>query len=341
MKRLTLLVLALVVVAFAAKRMRIHMTDDTETTVAVAQIDSITFEDIGPAVHADVMVCWANSDSIFVADSAGENGQVIAVPFPVDDTPDDLRRLAIGPGNSEYCFYIEWRDAGEEDTLYIVDDLSGTNLRKIPQPYQETLRDIAYTPSGDIVLAYYNGTSSSPVYRLAADGTELVEVFDLGSELSNVHDIDFDSQGRMYAVEGGTRLYRFASEEGGSVEELITDSLVSDPDNPEFTEMNSIDIDRSTGTIYMDANYETMYSEHDDHYWIEIPDFSGAGATFTGGFALNSGGGEFLQTLGGETFFVYDDDDGAAYVYTDFTDPNSGTLLVDRSNIRDIAVNDE
>jgi hypothetical protein len=336
MKRLTLLILALVVVAFAAKRMRIHMADNTETTVAVADIDSITFEDIGPEVHADVMVCWANSDSVFVADSAGENGRVIAVPFLVDDTPDDLRRLAIGPGNSEYCFYIEWRDAGEVDTLYIVDDLSGANLRKIPQPYQETLRDIAYTPSGDIVLAYYNGTGSSPVYRLAADGADLVEVFDLGDELSNVYDIDFDSQGRMYVVEGGTRLYRFASEEGGSVEELITDSLVSDPDNPAFTEMNSIDIDRATATIYMDAD-----DDSGDHCWIEIPDFSGTGATFTSGFALHSSGGDYLQTLGGETFFVYDDDDGAAYVYTDFTDPNSGTLLVDRPNIRDIAVNDE
>lgn len=340
MKKTALIVLLFVLSATAAHQMRIHLSDESDAVFRVSRIDSITFEEIVAGAHADVMACWANSDSIFVADSTGGNARVIPLPFGTVREPD-VARLAIGPQNSEYCFYLEWRNSGEQDTLYIVDDLSGANLRKIPQAYQATIRDISYTPSGDMVLVYYNGTSESPVYRLTAGESELTEVYDLGDELSNVHDIDFDSEGRMYALEGGSRLYRFASEEGGSVEELVADSLVSDPDDPEFTEMNSIDIDRATGIIYMDANYSTMYADHDDHYWIEIPAFSGVGASFTGGFNLNSGGGEFLQVIPGTAYFVYDDNLGAVYMYSDFTDPDSGTTLVDRPNIHDIAVRDQ
>jgi hypothetical protein len=327
--------------AGAARHMQIHLTDGSKETLAVAQIDSITFKEIEPGMHADVMVAWADADSIFVADSLGQNGQVIALPFPVDG-PVELWRVAIGPGNSEYCFYVQWRDAGQLDTLYIVDDLSGANLRKIPQSYQETLRDMCYTPSGDLTLAYYNGSSELPVYRLDRQQNALTEVWDMGDELSNISDVDFDAEGRMYALDGGSsRMYRFASEEGGSPEVLYADSLVSNPDDPEFTELNSFDIDRVSGVLYIDANYETAYTEHDEHFWVQVPDFTGEGATFTRGFQLNSGGGDFLQGWNGQTFFVYDDDDGAAYGYSDFTDSESGALLIDRPNIRDIAVKDE
>lgn len=119
------------------------------------------------------------------------------------------------------------------------------------------------------------------------------------------------------------------------------DSLVTDRSNPEFTEIKSIDIDRATDIIYMDANYETMNSQHDDHYWIQVPDFSGAGATFTGGFMLDNYGGDYLRTINSGTFFVYDNDDASVYIYTDFTDPNSGTVLVSHPHIKDIAVRDE
>lgn len=279
-------------------------------------------------LHADVIVTSSLTDSLWVMDYDGTNMEQIPSPFPTESV---IANQVVISKDSTYFFGTNLSGA-DSDSLWIMDDLQGTNAQSFPMPNMSTVPDMHMTEAGELILL-----ADDKIYELNFSTGAFDEIADLW-EGAQIRELEFDSQGRMYAMVNGSIL-QYADKFGGTFTEIAYGDLVTDPENPDFTRFNGFHIDATTDAIYIDANYNDAYREDSLHTWIKLNGFNASPEAMIPGLDLGTnGGGAHVAAWNDSHFYAYKNHPGSIVYSSDPGAQDPLTTIISQGNILDIAI---
>jgi len=154
--------------------------------------------------------------------------------------------------DSVIYFFNSKAGSAEYDTLYAMDDITGTNLRKMPLPGKNEVFGLEIAPSGKIILvrASLNDPIDylGPIFSCDKFGTSFTKTGELGYiTASSINYIEFDSKGQLYFWNGNNLEIRYDDENLSNPDTLNFDDYFTG-----FT-YDGVGVDRATDKIYLYA----------------------------------------------------------------------------------------